>query len=79
MKDLIEKYMRMTSEVSISEGIFNPSAKVSTNKQTATVSFMVSANDEDEAKKKYKEMLAMHIKNGHIPKDTKIVGKIQMM
>lgn len=58
----------------LNETLFSVIANAKTEKQTAKISLPVSAKDEKEAERKFKEMTALQIKNGHLPKDTKILN-----
>ncbi len=56
----------------LNETLFSIVAKAKTGNQTAKISLPVSAEDEREAESKFKEMTRLQIRNGHLPKDTKI-------
>lgn len=58
----------------LNETIFTVTANTKTKKQTAKISLMVSAKNEKEAEKSFKETTASQIKNGSLPKDTKILN-----
>lgn len=58
----------------LNEAVYSMVGIVKTSGKKVKITLPVSAKDEEQAEKKFKDMIQLQVKNGHLPKDIELIS-----